>query len=142
MDSCDPLFLPLAVAGPSDGVPPPPGLTMADHYAVTKHLRQLSNLDLIGVGGALGLYYPHLRKMNPLLEELVAAWLNREDNVSGDPSWASLIKALRDINQPGIAQKIEEGMVLEARLLRAIGCSIVTVIVSILTLISHCDILI
>ena len=65
------------------------------------------------MGGALGLYYPHLRKMSPLLEELVAAWLNREDNVlsaSGDPSWTSLIKALRDIDQPGIAQKIEEGM--------------------------------
>ncbi len=82
---------------------------MADHFTVTRHLRDLSNEDLIGVGEALGLYYPHLRKMNPLLEELVAAWLNREDNVqsaSGDPSWASLSKALRDIGQSGTADKI------------------------------------
>ena len=96
-------------------VPQPPSLTMADHYAVTKHLRDFGNDELIGVGGALGLYYPHLRRMNPLLEEMVAAWLNREDNVlsaSGDPSWASLIKALQDINQPGIAKKIAEGMEL------------------------------
>ena len=79
------------------GISQPIGLCMTDHYAVTRHLRDLSNEDLIGVGGALGLYYPHLRKMSPLLEELVAAWLNREDNVlsaSGEPSWASLIKAL------------------------------------------------
>ena len=88
---------------------------MADHYAITKHLRDLSNEELIGVGGALGLLYPHLRRMSPFLEEMVAAWLNREDNVlsaSGEPSWASLIKALQDIDQPGIAKKIAEGMEL------------------------------
>ena len=90
-------------------------LSMADHYTITRHLRDLSKEELIGVGGALGLYYPHLRKMSPLLEEMVAAWLNREDNVlsaSGDPSWASLIKALKDIDQSGIAKKIAEGMEL------------------------------
>ena len=89
---------------------------MADHYAITRHLRDLSKEDLIGVGGALGLYYPHLRKMSPLLEELVAAWLNREDNVlsaSGAPSWTSLIKALRDINQSGTAQKISPQLACE-----------------------------
>ena len=72
--------------------------------------------SFIDLGGALGLYYPHLRKMSPLLKEMVAAWLNREDNVlsaSGDPSWASLIKALQDINQAGIAKKIAEGMELD-----------------------------
>ena len=86
---------------------------MADHYTVTRHLRNLGNDELIRVGEALGLYYPHLRRMSPLLEEMVAAWLNREDNVlsaSGDPSWSSLIKALRDINQPGIAGTISKGM--------------------------------
>ena len=106
-----------SVVGTSGQVPQHPGLTMADHYIVTKHLRDLSNdSDLIGLGGALGLYYPDLRRMNPLLEELVAAWL-RQDNVmsaSGDPSWASLIKALQETNHPGIAKKIEEGMELEA----------------------------
>ena len=98
---------------------------MADHFTITEHLRDLNNEDLMRVGGALGLYYPHMHRMNPLLEELVAAWLNREDNVlsaSGHPSWASLIKALRDIHQPGIAQEIEEGM-LDCSRAVCIGCS-------------------
>ncbi len=89
---------------------------MADHYAVTKHLRGLSTEDLIELGEALGLYYPHLRKMNHLLKDMVASWLNREDNVqsaSGDPSWGSLIKTLRVIDQPGIADKIAKGVELD-----------------------------
>ena len=86
---------------------------MADHYTITKHLKDLSKDDLIELGEVLGLFYPHLRKMDHLLKDMVAAWLNREDNVltaSGDPTWASLIKALQDINQPGVAKKIEDGM--------------------------------
>lgn len=102
-----------SLSGAFGGVPHHPGLTMTDHCTVTRCLKDLSSEDLIGVGTALGLYYPHLRKMNNLLEEIVTAWLNREDNVqsaSGAPRWASLIKALRNINLPEIAQKIEEGM--------------------------------
>ena len=85
---------------------------MADHYSVTKQLKDLSSEELIGVGGALGLYYPNLRRMNPLLEEMVAAWLNRKDNVlscSGDPSWVSLVKVLQDLCHPGIAKTISDG---------------------------------
>ena len=92
------------------GVPPPTRLTIADHYTVSKHLEPLLNQDLISLGLALGLHYPHLCNMSrPLLNELVAAWLNGEDSVlltTGDPSWASLVKALRDIDQPGIADKV------------------------------------
>ena len=98
-------------AGKVHGVSQPIGLSMADHYTVTKHLRDLSNEDLIKVGEALGLYYPDLKRMKDLPGDMVAAWLNKKDNVlsaSGEPSWASLIKALRDINQPGIARKILE----------------------------------
>ena len=100
--------------GSPGGASQPAGLTMADHYAITRHLRNLSQDDVIELGEALGLYYTHLRKMDRLLKDMVAAWLNREDNVlsaSGDPSWATLIKALRDINQPGIAGTISQGMV-------------------------------
>ena len=86
---------------------------MADHYSITRYLRDLSNEELMDLGGALGLRYSHLRNMSrPLLNELVAAWLNREDDVlsaTGDPSWARLIQALTDINQPGIAKDISEG---------------------------------
>ena len=42
--------------------------------------------------------------------DLVAAWLNGEDTVTGPPTWASLIKALEE---PGIANKITEGVCLE-----------------------------
>ena len=88
---------------------------MADHYTITKHLKDLIAEDLIELGVVLGLYYPHLCKMqhHNLLEDMVAAWLNREDKVpttSGDPTWASLIKALQDINLPGVAKEIEDGM--------------------------------
>ena len=96
-------------------VSPSSRLTMADHYAVCILLKDLSKEDIIELGEALGLYYPHLRKMERLLKDMVAAWLNREDHVllaTGDPSWASLIQALRDIDQPGIAQRIAEGIII------------------------------
>ena len=48
---------------------------MADHCFVTRHLRDLSNEELMDLGGALGLRYSNLRRMSPLLEEMVAAWL-------------------------------------------------------------------
>ena len=85
---------------------------MADHYVVTRHLRDLSNEELMDLGGALGLRYSNLRNMKPLLNEMVAAWLMRKDNVlsaTGDPSWTSLIQALQDINQPGIAEDCIKG---------------------------------
>ena len=91
----------------------PPCLTMDDHHAVTRHLRDLTNPVLIMLGGELGLHYPSMKNMqSPIMGELVAAWLNGEDHVlttSGLPSWASLIKALKCIDQPGIAHNIEEG---------------------------------
>ena len=58
------------------------------------------------MGVALGLDYPHLTRMEPLMGKMVGAWLNGEDNVSDPPSWASLIKSLNDIKQRGIAQNI------------------------------------
>ena len=102
-------------SGPTPGrVLQPSDLTMTDHYAITKHLRDLSNEDLMDLGGALGLCYSHLRNMcRPLLGEMVAAWLKREDNVlsaTGEPSWASLVQALTDIHQLGIAKDISDGI--------------------------------
>ena len=88
-------------------------LTMADHRAVTRHLRDLTNPELIDLGAELGLHYPSMRNMqSPIVGELVAAWLNGKDNVlrtSGPPSWASLIRALISIGHHGIARNIEEG---------------------------------
>ena len=88
---------------------------MSDHRAVTKHLEDLGHEELIVLGTELGLKYPRLRRMTSLMGELVAAWLNGQDDVlkaSGPPSWASLIKALGNIGQHGIAQRIDKGMMI------------------------------
>ena len=55
--------------------------------------------------------YSKLRKMTTYPNDMVAAWLRREDFVldaSGEPTWRSLVKALRKIGQEGIARDIEE----------------------------------
>ena len=86
---------------------------MDDHFQVVKSLETLSKRDLRQLGGALGLSYPKLRKMDSLLEEMVCAWLNKEDNVlkqSGEPSWRSLKSALREIGQEGVAASIAQGI--------------------------------
>ena len=90
-----------------------PSLTMSDHRTVTSHLEDLNTDQLIVLGGELGLNYPRMRRMTSLMSDMVAAWLNGDDNVlttSGPPSWASLIRALGSIGHQGIAQRINEGM--------------------------------
>ena len=59
--------------------PPAPGLTISDHSVVTSYLKDLGNAELMTLGGALGLDYPHLQRMAPLMSEMVAAWLRSED---------------------------------------------------------------
>ena len=53
----------------------------------------------------MGLKYPHLKRMTDHMNEMVAAWLNCEDNVTA-PSWASLISALDEIGLQGTANHI------------------------------------
>ena len=63
------------------------------------------------MGGALGLTYDILEKMKALPDDMVAAWLRREDYVitsSGEPTWRTLVKALRRVGQEGIAREIIE----------------------------------
>ena len=43
-------------------------------------------------------------------DEMVAAWLNRQDNVlqqSGEPTWSTLEEALRKIGQTGLAEDVK-----------------------------------
>ena len=87
-------------------------LTMKDHFRVVQFLENLDKRDLKKLGEALGLSYPKLRNMEPLCDEMVAAWLNKEDEVmeqSGEPSWNSLKTALRKIGQTGLADSITQG---------------------------------
>ena len=82
-------------------------VAMSDHHSVRKYLENLSDENLIELGEALGLSYPKLRKMKPLLNEMVAAWLNRQDKV-GETTWSTLVKALESVGQKGIANTITE----------------------------------
>ena len=82
-----------------------------DHHNVCQSLKDLSHQDLIELGGALGISYPKLVRMINLPAEMVAAWLNREDNVlqqSGEPTWGGLADALQKIRQTGIADDIRK----------------------------------
>ena len=63
------------------------------------------------MGGALGLTYDVLEKMKALPDDMVAAWLRREDfvvNMSGEPTWRTLVEALRKVGQEGTARDIIE----------------------------------
>lgn len=90
-------------------------LTMTHHFSITQRLRDLGNEELMALGGALGLYFPHMKRMplSSFMSDMVAAWLNKEDNVSiasGAPSWNSLVKALKSVEQHGIAHDISQSM--------------------------------
>ena len=71
----------------------------------------MDDKHLIELGGALGLHYTKLTRMDHLPAEMIAAWLRSEDNVqvmSGPPTWDGLVKALREIGQTGIASRIDK----------------------------------
>ena len=81
---------------------------MKDHYTVSKYLQELPDKELVSLGGALGLSFPKLRRMKTMPDDMVAAWLRREDNVlsKGHPSLRILAEALKNIGQNGVAQNI------------------------------------
>jgi hypothetical protein len=54
--------------------------------------------------------YPTLQKMTSFPDGVVAAWLNRQDEVlqhSGEPTWSTLEDALRKIGQTGLAENVK-----------------------------------
>ena len=77
------------------------------HFEVCSSLKLLDDNLIRSVGGALGLAFNVLQKMKSLPEDMVAAWLRKEEYVSEDPTWRTLIKALRRVGQTGIADTIE-----------------------------------
>ena len=83
---------------------------MVDHHdIICQEINNLSQKELISLGGALGLLYPRLKQMTPLPEEMVAAWLSKEDNVlkrTGQPTWRSLADALKRTGHADLAEKI------------------------------------
>ena len=81
-----------------------------DHYDITTYLRELETCHIFRLGGALGLHYTNLKKMRSPLDDMVEAWLRRDDSVlkKGPPTWKSLVKALIETNHNGIADKIKQ----------------------------------
>ena len=72
-------------------------------------LDQLVRGQLVDLGEALGLSYPKIMRMNDILNDVSAAWLNREDQVleeSGEPTWDRLADALEQIGQLGVTEDI------------------------------------
>ena len=86
-------------------------LSQEDHFDVCKSLKLLNNEELRKLGTALGLLYPNLKRMTNLPDEMVDAWLKGMDNVlkKSPPSWTSLINALKEIDQEGVASTIMKG---------------------------------
>ena len=82
---------------------------MKDHFDISQRLKVIPNEALVSLGGALGLYHPKLMRMKVLPDEMVAAWLRKEDKVleHGRPTWRVLANALRAIGQTGVADNIE-----------------------------------
>ena len=62
------------------------------------------------LGGELGLDVYNLEKMRDLPDDMVKAWLRKENDVQekcGDPlTWNVLVKKLKKIGQTGIARAI------------------------------------
>ena len=87
-------------------------LTMADHSKIENFLEGLDSEQVIRLGTSLGLLYPSVKKMKTLAD-MIAAWLREEKNVTKSPSWNSLVDALKDIGQNGIASAIEKKYLVE-----------------------------
>ena len=82
---------------------------MSDLHDVCQSLNNLVSPDVRRLGLVLGLLYPTLEPMMSL-DQMVAAWLNRQDDVlsrSGEPTWSRLADALREIGQTGLAEDIK-----------------------------------
>ena len=74
-------------------------LGFSSHFEVSSCLGLLDEDQILSVGGALGLAYNVLKKMKSLPGDMVAAWLRKEDFVSEEPTWRTLIEALKRVGQ-------------------------------------------
>ena len=85
-----------------------------DLFKVKMTLKNLTDWQSLGL--ALGLLYSTIKKIDEdqrgktdkCLMEMIAAWLQRQDNVckNGDPSWLVLRAALVNIDENELADKI------------------------------------
>ena len=84
-----------------------------DQFDITTYLMPLDRTTVYVLGQALGLTQRKVKVLtesDTFLDEVIAAWLRREDLVEkrGMPTWRTLVKALRHprIGQNGLANDI------------------------------------
>ena len=83
---------------------------IADLFRVQTFVKHVVNWKNLGL--ALGLLYPTLQKIEiqpheDRMREMLAAWLQQQDNVSqhGIPSWSVLQTALKNIGEKELANE-------------------------------------
>ena len=86
---------------------------MNAHQRVCQYVKDIDNNSVIELGQALGLNRMKLKRSSPreLVGEMVESWIRRDDDVlevSGEPTWRNLSKALVKIGMNGIAQDIQK----------------------------------
>ena len=87
---------------------------IADLAQVKRFLKNVNDWQSLGL--ELGLLYPTLKRIkkeqrediNDCMMEMLAAWLQQQDNVSqvGAPSWGVMQRALNNIGKNELANKI------------------------------------
>ena len=84
-----------------------------DLLQITNYLLNMEKYHIYNLGLVMGLAQPKLKTMrdsDTFLDDVIAAWLRKEDNVKkmGEPSWTVLIRALKHprVMQIGIADNI------------------------------------
>ena len=86
------------------------GLDVNDWATICGYLHKMNRSQIHRLGGELGLIVFNLEEMQTLPNDMVKAWLRKEDKVkekSGDPlTWNILVKTLHKIGQNGIADDI------------------------------------
>ena len=87
---------------------------MKDLFEITQYIGDMDDEQLIRLGDSLGLHHPSLKRMKTLPDDMVAAWLLRQDNVldrdggGGEPTYERLAIALEAVSQKGLAKDVRE----------------------------------
>ena len=82
-----------------------------DFLEITQYLMQMEKTHVYNLGLILGLSQHKVKAMkdtDTFLDDVITAWLRKEDQVKGQPSWTVLVSALkhRRVGQTGIASII------------------------------------
>ena len=82
-----------------------------DFLEITEYLIDLEKTDVYNLGLVLGLSRRKVvakMESKTFLDDIITAWLQKEDQVKGEPSWTVLVSALkhRRVGKTGIAANI------------------------------------